>query len=126
MKRLMFFLMMLLCIGSNASIMQTMSNQLVEDDIIELDGPRDLGGAGSSYPRTPIARPTLTLDGHTLYFNTPCDGYELRIVDGNAVVVYSLFIPLGCTQVLLPATLLGEFELQLITGNLMFYGTIEL
>lgn len=76
--------------------------------------------------KTPIQIPSVELDGHTLYFNTPCDGYELRIVDGNAGVVYSLIIPLGCTQVILPTTLLGEFELQLITGNLMFYGTIGL
>ncbi len=76
--------------------------------------------------KTPVQIPSVELNNHTLYFYTPCDGYELRIVDGNGSVIYSLVIPSGCTQIFLPSTLVGEYELQLITESLMFYGTIEL
>ena len=35
----------------------------------------------------------ISLDDHTLYFDTPCDGCSLNIVDENDVVVYTLVIP---------------------------------
>ena len=79
-----------------------------------------------SYPKTPIIPPNVSLDDHTLYFDTPCDGCVLNIVDGNDVVVYTLVIPTGTTSLVLPATLYGEYELQIISGKYLFYGTIDL
>lgn len=89
--------------------------------LIDPTSPAIGGGVKGSIPL-----PQISYDGNTLIFYTPCDGYELRIVDGNGSVVYSLVIPSGCTQIILPNTLVGEYELQLITGNLLFYGTIGL
>lgn len=74
----------------------------------------------------PVQVPEVSLDGHTLYFDTPCDGYTLNIVDENDVVVYSIVIPVGTTSWVLPATLSGEYELQLISGNYCFWGMITL
>ena len=79
-----------------------------------------------SYPKTPIVPPSVSLDDHTLYFNTPCDGCTLNIVDRNDVVVYTTVIPTGTTSLVLPATLTGEYELQIISGIYLFYGTIDL
>ena len=62
----------------------------------------------------------------TLYFDTPCDGCTLNIVDSNNVVVYTIVIPTGTTSLVLPATLFGEYELQIICGNYLFYGKIDL
>ena len=35
---------------------------------------------------------SLSLDDHTWYFDTPCDGCTQNIVDGNDVVVYAIVI----------------------------------
>jgi len=74
----------------------------------------------------PVLIPEVSLDDHTLYFDTPCDGYTLNIVDENDVVVYTIVIPAGTTSWVLPATLSGEYELQLISGNYCFWGMITL
>lgn len=74
----------------------------------------------------PVLIPEVSLDGHTLYFFTPCDGFTLNLVDENEVVVYTIVIPTGATSLVLPATLSGDFELQLISGNYCFWGWIGL
>lgn len=68
--------------------------------------------------------PEVNLDGHTLIFDTPCDGCTLRLVDANDNVVYSTIIPTGATSLVLPSSLSGEYEIQIIQGNLCFYGYI--
>ena len=74
----------------------------------------------------PVQIPEVSLDDHTLYFFTPCDGYTLNLVDENDVVVYTIVIPAGTTSWVLPASLSGEYELQLISGNYCFWGMIAL
>ena len=74
----------------------------------------------------PVQIPEVSLDDHTLYFFTPCDGYTLNLMDENDVVVYTIVIPTGTTSWVLPATLSGEYELQLINGNYCFWGMITL
>lgn len=78
------------------------------------------------FHKTPIQEPSVSLEDHILYFETPCDGCTLNIVDENDVVVYTLVIPTGTTSLVLPATLSGEYELQIISGNYLFFGTIDL
>jgi predicted cobalt transporter CbtA len=96
-------------------------------NLVELNSTYlDPSGAHNHPHKSPVEVPSIILEEHSLQFYTPCYGYELRIVDDNSNVVYSLLIPSGSTQVILPNTLIGEYELQLITGNLMFYGTIVL
>lgn len=74
----------------------------------------------------PVQIPEVSLDDHTLYFYTLCDGYTLNLVDENDVVVYTIVIPVGTTSWVLPSTLSGEYELQLISGNYCFWGMINL
>ena len=63
------------------------------------------------------------LDDHTLYFTTSCVGDTLQLVQ-NGVVVYSTVI--ASDEVELPATLEGDYELQIIHNEWLFYGDIEL
>lgn len=79
-----------------------------------------------SHPKSPVEIPDVSIVDHTLYFDTPCDGCTLNIVDENDMVVYTLVIPTGTTSLVLPATLSGEYELQIISGNYLFFGTIDL
>lgn len=78
--------------------------------------------------RTPIEIPEVSIEVYTLYFNTPCDGYVLRLLDENDNVAYSTVIPVGATSLILPPYLFGIYELQLIPNNCnyYFYGTIDL
>ena len=78
---------------------------------------------GGGIPKSPVEIPIVDLDDHTLYFTTSCVGDTLQLVQ-NGVVVYSTVIT--SNEVELPATLEGEFELQIIRDNWLFYGDIEL
>ncbi len=76
--------------------------------------------------KTPTIIPKVSIEDYTLYFNTPCDGYVLRLVDEFDNVVYSTVIPVGATSLVLPSYLSGTYELQIITGFYCFYGLITL
>ena len=77
-------------------------------------------------PKSPIVAPTVYIDDNVLTFETPCDGCVLQLVDANDDVVYSIVIPAGTTSLILPSTLSGTFELQIIDGNILYYADIEL
>ena len=81
---------------------------------------------GDHNPKSPVIAPTVYIDGYELTFDTPCDGCTLQLVDENDVVVYSIIIPAGTTTLYLPSYLEGTFELQIIDGEWLFYGEIEL
>lgn len=84
----------------------------------------DYGNDGGN--RSPIFVPEISLDGYSVIFDTPCDGCTLRLVDANDNVVYSTVIPTGTTSLVLPSSFSGEYEIQIIQGNLCFYGYINL
>lgn len=77
-------------------------------------------------PRSPILIPEVDLEGYTLTFYTPCDGCVLRLLDENDNVVYSTVIPTGSTSLVLPSYLSGNYEIQIVQGNICFYGNIYL
>ena len=86
----------------------------------------DLVPGGNPVPRTPILIPEVSIDGHTLYFDTPCDGYTLRILSSDNTVEYTTVIPTGATSLVLPATLSGNFEIRFETATYYYYGYISL
>ena len=90
---------------------------------LQYDDPNS-GNEGQQ--KTPIIIPEINLEGYTLYFYTPCDGCTLRLLDENDNVVYSTVIATGTTSLVLPSTLSGEYEIQIIQGNICFYGYIIL
>ena len=97
-------------------------SEIVTLQVSDIDPTTQHGGI----PKAPVQVPSVSLDGHTLYFFTPCDGCTLNLVDENDVVVYTIVIPAGTTSLVLPATLSGNFELQIIRGNYCFWGEIML
>lgn len=86
----------------------------------------DPGYGDDGLHKSPITIPEISLEGYTLYFYTPCDGCTLRLLDENDNVVYSTVIATGATSLVLPSTLSGEYEIQIIQGNICFYGYINL
>ncbi len=95
----------------------------------EIDLEVDIFDPTGSYEppqKGPILVPSVSLDGHTLYFATSCDGCTLRLLDENNIVVHSTVIPSGTTSLVLPSYLSGEYEIQIIQGNYYFWGYIIL
>lgn len=76
-------------------------------------------------PRTPTLFPTVWQDDYELEIETPHAEYVLNVVSGTTVV-YSVVVPDNVSLVMLPVYLSGTYELQLIQGDLCFYGYIEL
>ena len=74
--------------------------------------------------RSPVLVPEVDLDGHTLTFDASCFGCTLRLVNAEGEVEYTTIITSG--TLVLPSTLEGEFEIQIIRDNWCFYGYIEL
>ena len=121
MKRIFFVLVLM-----EMALYSGAKTQVVNEEIslqVRFDDPTN---GHEPFPKSPIKKPTISLNDHTLYFNTPCDGCTLNIVDGNGVVAYTTVIPTGTTSLVLPTTLSGEYELQIISGNYCFWGIITL
>lgn len=81
-------------------------------------------------PRNPVIPPSASLDDHTLYINSEHPAYMLYIVDTTGEepdAVYQVYVPANVSTVVLPATLIGTYELQLYDGGYYyFYSEIEL
>ena len=77
--------------------------------------------------RGPVFCPNVDLDGHTLYLYSVSYDLTLVLLDEEENVVYTTFIPANTPSVVLPASLSGEYEIQLYPGgDYYFYGWIEL
>ena len=76
--------------------------------------------------RGPVLIPEVSIEDYTLYFDTPCDGCVLRVVNELGVVEYITVIPVGADELVLPSYLSGDYELQIIRDNWCFYGDITL
>ena len=75
--------------------------------------------------RSPVQIPPFLLEGYTLSFSAFEEDFTIQLLDENGVVV-SMVIPAGATSIEMPNTLLGEYTIQLIFGNWIFEGEIEL
>ena len=85
--------------------------------------PEDEGGDPH---RSPILIPQVGIDNYTLTFYTPCDGCTLRLLDENDNIPFVTVIPVGTTTLVLPSYLSGTYQIQIISGNICFWGYIDL
>ena len=76
--------------------------------------------------RSPVMVPSVSIEDHTLYFDTPCDGCMLQLLNEDGEVEFAIEIPEESETLTLPFYLEGEYELQIIRGNFCFFGFIEL
>ena len=88
-------------------------------------GKIDPTPSGPGHTKEPVIVPYVWQEDHELEIEAPHAEYVLNIVSGTTVV-YSVVVPETVSLVVLPATLSGTYELQLIQGNLCFYGDIDL
>ena len=105
----------------------SLSGVWAQGDEIDLEvGITDPTESYEPFEKGPVLVPSIGIEGCTLFFNTPCDGCTLRLLDENDAVVYSTVIPIGTTSLVLPSYLSGEYEIQIIQSNIYFWGYILL
>ena len=81
---------------------------------------------GHPTPKTPINPPTVYIEDYTLTFIVDHPEYVLYIKDENDIVVYTIVVTSAETQVMLPSTLAGDYKIELVMGNWLFTGWVEL
>ena len=81
---------------------------------------------GNGHSKTSITAPTVYIDDYTLLFEANHPEYVLNIKDENNVVVYSTVVSTTQTQVVLPSTLSGDYQIELVMDYWLFMGWINL
>ena len=81
---------------------------------------------GNGYPKSPMRPPVVYIEDYTLSFVADHPDYILNIKDEDGEVVYSTTVFSSMTQVTLPSTLSGDYEIELLMGNWKFMGFITL
>lgn len=81
---------------------------------------------GNGYTKTPTLAPTVYIDDYTLLFEVDHPEYVLYIKDEDDNVVYSTVVYSTQTQVVLPSTLSGNYQIELVMDYWLFTGWINL
>ena len=80
--------------------------------------------------KDPTKGPGLSLviiqDDNILTLPATSMDYTLELRDENGTLVYSSYIPTGTTQIVLPTTLSGDFEISLVADTYYYIGYISL
>ena len=107
-----FFLFVLLLIGGRTF---AFSQNQIPMNIV------DNGAASHGNTLAPPRPWYITQDENVLTLPAFEDDLTLQLLDEDETIVYSTYVPAGTTQVVLPTTLSGEFELRLIPLNATYY-----
>ena len=76
--------------------------------------------------RSPVKPPLVYLEDGVLTFEVGHPDYALTIKDENDNVVYTTVVTSSQTTVVLPSTLSGNDVIELVMGNWLFTGRIDL
>ena len=80
---------------------------------------------GNGHSKSPIQPPTVYIEDYTLSFVTGHPDYVLNIKDEDGDTVYATTVYSAQTQVTLPSTLSGNYEIELVMGYWLFTGWIN-
>ena len=122
MKRVLFFISFMLAfvLQGQAGLRQESLCNIVQ----RIHFKADPVGGTLPRPRGPIEMPTVFIEAYTLTFDSSCHNCTLRIVNAENEVEYTTTIT--SDTLVLPSTLEGQYEIQIIQGEWCFYGDIEL
>ena len=118
MKKLLLFLISVFIFSTSVSAQELVPLTVcIEED----DQP-----GGNGHPRSPNETPIVYIDDYTLLFEANHPDYVLNIKDEDGDVVYSTVVYSAQTQVVLPSTLSGNYQIELVMGYRLFKGWINL
>ena len=104
-----------MCIMMHAGTYITLDCSLVDPKVL-----------GNPTPKSPIEIPLVYIEDYTLTFETNHPDYVLNIKDEDGFTVYSAVVYSTQTEVILPSTLSGDYAIELVMGNWLFTGWINL
>ncbi len=78
----------------------------------------------NNYPKSPNL--SVSILDHTLFFSNVEEDFTLTIYDGNGFLVYNTAISSVTTQIDLPNSLSGEYELRLDADDFYYVGDVEI
>lgn len=84
------------------------------------------GGSNDGGKIDPSRMPIISIERNVVYFHSSCGVCTLRLLNLEGETEFSARVPVGCTRVLIPSYLLGEYELQIISGGLCWKWPIAL
>ena len=118
MKKLLLFLISAFIFSTSVSAQELVPLTVcIEED----DQP-----GGNGHPRSPNETPIVYIDDYTLLFEANHPEYILNIKDEDDEVVYSTVVYSAQTQVVLPSTLSGDYQIELVVDYWLFMGWINL
>lgn len=118
MKKLLLFLISAFIFSTSVSAQELVPLTVcIEED----DQP-----GGNGHPRSPNETPIVYIDDYTLLFEANHPDYVLNIKDEDGDVVYSTVVSSTQTQVVLPSTLSGDYQIELVMDYWLFMGWINL
>ena len=118
-----FILLLIMFVGSLTSYAQNFGTPI--QVILQFHYFDPYEGLGSGQ-RGPIDPPTVYLEDYTLTFEADHPEYVLYIKDEDDAVVYSTVVSTTVTEVVLPSYLSGDYEIDLVMGDWLFTGWINL
>ena len=83
-------------------------------------------GISKGKTKSPIRPLVITQDGNTLTLPATGVDYMLQLFDEDGTLVYTAFVPRGTTQVVLPSTLSGLYEIRLVADTYYYIGYLNL
>ena len=86
----------------------------------------DQNPSGSGHPYAPARPWYINQNDNVLTLPDFEEDYTLQLLDEDGYVVYSVDCLSGTTQVVLPSTLTGDYEIMVIRGGSYYVGYIEL
>ena len=117
MKKLLFLALSILMMSASAFAWKRVPLTVSNEDPISL---------GNGNPRSPIEAPTVYIEDYSLSFEASHPDYVLYIKDEDGDVIYSTVVSSTQTQVVLPSTLSGDYQIELVMDYWLFMGWINL
>ena len=94
-----------------------------EGEKLPLQIKKDEKENGNGEPDRRTLIPEVTLQGNTLHFITPCNGCTFRLVQSGNI---SYEVEITGNMLAIPASFTGIYELQIVSGDIIFYTEVVL
>jgi hypothetical protein len=110
------FLLVAVLILSGASISRLFAGQQ-QNIPMQIIRTGSMGNSGTYAPPRPWY---IQQDDYVLTLPVLAEDYTFELLDQDDEVVYTTFLPSGTTQIILPSTLSGSYEIRLV-GDTYYY-----
>ena len=94
-----------------------------EGEKLPLQIKKDENENGNGKPDQRTLIPEITLQENTLQFITPCNGCTFRLVQGGNICYE---VEITGNTLTIPTSFTGMYELQIVSGDIIFYTEVEL